>query len=379
MEKTIEFLEKFDKLREGTLSGAEKIALEAQLASDEELKNLFEQSEIVNQIIIASEASKIKEQIKKDLSKPKFQAGWWAVGGIFLFSAIGIVAIVKHSNNTAKPLAISENTDSQNTTYTQIYEKNIDENVQHIKTEKPQIVDNQKSPSKPNETEPKKKEVEIIQESTISKDFVNDSNLKGKENFQTKLDSKEEVSLTSSSSKAITKPIDPCADFKGDVEFETVPSCKGKSTGEVIFNLNSVKSGKKPYVFTVNGLSSSSKITSLASNEYLLIVKDANGCSVESPKKVLIGEKNCVERKDFVFNLNYDAIWQLNANEALKASTLVISDANGRVVLRKTIEDNLIEWNGESNTGQQILSGNYFYVLTYQEGSITQGTITLVK
>lgn len=375
MEKNIDWLEKFDALNKGLLSESEKQELEATMSNDKELMELFEKAQMVDQIVIASEALKLKAQMKKDLARPKNNFYLGLAGSLILLSSAGLVYFLNQpaQEKLTKAEQLTEiqlNDTLSEKSISNIEEKTVEKAVQHKETLT--LAHNLAE----KETLNPISEKESIQQPTETANVVE----LGQEKITLK-EPKENSPISSASTKSNTKPTDWCADFRAEVLFETFPSCRGAASGEVLIKTETQKLGKAPFVFWVNGVSSQSKISGLAPNEYILKVTDANGCSAESGKKVVIGEKTCSAKKDFVFNVNYDATWQITCRQGLKPSTLHISDANGRMVFQKTLEksEETVEWNGDSNTGQNVNSGNYFYVLSYADGSIDQGLITLVK
>jgi hypothetical protein len=364
MSSNTEMLEKIDLYFRGKLAPEEKEAFEKQMASDPELKTKMEISKIVDQMIVGKEAWNLKEQMKKDLNKPKSGSGKYMLILALLMTVSGIVFLFfnKEKNQTkisnyiqqqatpSLPLEIKDKTITSSGKHAQSMSKIIQPKIAKYKT-----------------TISTKADTTMLPKSEKIKTRI--------ANFPF-MDSKNEPLKQDS---VIIKKINPCEGLRPEVESFVMPSCKGAETGEIHVNPETVKGGTPPYIFLLEDRKSSANFDRLSAGSYQLTIVDANNCTVHSNKGIVVPEKTCTQ-KQYVFNPEYDGSWEIPYARDKRPVKFLILDKGGRIFYGSQVIEFLPGgWNGESSTGSTLEMGVYFFEITYADGSIDHGSILISR
>ena len=101
---------------------------------------------------------------------------------------------------------------------------------------------------------------------------------------------------------------------------------------------------------------------------------------VENAKKVIVGEKKCAVRKEYVFNPEYDSSWPIPYDNEKQTSSFKILEKSGKVFFQTSVSaSHPTEWKGESNTGLILGMGLYFFTIEYVDGSVDEGSIVVTR
>lgn len=103
MKENSDILDKIELYSKGKMRLEEKLAFENELATDEALREQFEFSQIVDQMIIGNETLKLKEQMQKDLynTKPKW-GSYLAVSLFALVASAGLFMVFNIKNEKSQ-------------------------------------------------------------------------------------------------------------------------------------------------------------------------------------------------------------------------------------------------------------------------------------
>ncbi len=129
------------------------------------------------------------------------------------------------------------------------------------------------------------------------------------------------------------------------------------------------------YVFSIDGINyqTSPQFSNVPAGEYLISVKDLNGCLPTPSKKIYV-----LDYPSF-FTPNgdgYNDTWVIK-NIKLKPNTVIsIFDRFGKLV--KQFNSNSEGWNGTFN-GQNLPATDYWFTLTLTNGNIIRGHFTLKR
>jgi len=154
------------------------------------------------------------------------------------------------------------------------------------------------------------------------------------------------------------------------------PKCGEK--GAIEFN---VSGAVQPYRFYSNGnLITSNNLSNLSSGDYLIEVKDANNCSVDSLIKLPASDSSSQILIPNIFTPNGDKIndlWELKTN-CMSQVNVELYNRWGNLVISY---DGLIKsWDGKQD-GNDVSQGVYFYKITTKQYSgkeeVFTGTVTL--
>lgn len=365
-------LEKIDRYTRGVMGGEERASFEKEIAYDERLQRKIELSMIVDQMVVAKEALKLKEQMRKDLYKSK--PNWGMYLGLALVSiaagggAFWAYQQTQKGGKEAKPQVQTAEVPTKTSS-----------NESTLAVPSPKEAD-----ARPTTTKP------LAKEATAKVPLVAQVSPQVLENKEEKTIHKEEKTQNSKETHVITErmesvpnpvpSINPCAGLQGDVDFSIVPSCKGEETGTVYIRTETVKGGKAPYTFSLGTRQSTSSFEHLASGEYDLWIKDAQDCRVEHKQKVFVPEKNCKKPQQYVFNPDYDHSWAIPYDRDKKPTRVVIQEKGGRVFYQSAVSDFLpADWAGDSNTGLALSFGLYFLTIEYADSSMDEATVMVTK
>ena len=370
MKESNEILDRIELYSKGKMSLEEKLAFESELSSNDALRDQFEFSQIVDQMVIMGEALKLKEQMGKDLNKAKSKIWSYLTASVFVLatSAGLFYALNKEEEkmHVIVPISVipkvAKQADNQKIKQTEIITPASPVAVKpFIKQEKKGNYSTSSTLSAP-KSEPVFLPLPVEVPSSAPTQAV------------------EPAKAVHESVKALVIDKDLCAGLIGQVEFYTVPSCRGQETGEVHLKAETVKGGHAPFSFTLGEKSSQKSFSQLASGQYSLFIRDANGCSVENSKKVVVGEKRCVDKKEYVFNPEYDLSWPIPYDTERQSVKIVIQEKGGKVFFQSAVSaSHPAEWRGESNTGLMLSMGIYFFTIEYADGSVDEGSIVVSR
>lgn len=383
MSSNDEILDKIERFTKGQMSPEEASSFEKEISLDKELKHQVELSEMAENLVVFHETAKLKAVMQKDFAAQKLrkQMIWGA-------SIVAILATSLLVWNFQKETEIKQK------------EKEITSFAQQKSVEQ---VETSGRKDKVSNSEMQKKMLESGKlKNTNSKVDLNNSIKQGDvktitpsdfklEKIET-LDNKEEKFVDASKSKESTSPkeniketesvsmITDVCDYKLEgVKFTVSPSCKGETNGKILVLKESIKGGKAPYSLTIDGRQSKNSFENLQAKEYILVVKDANGCSKQHQDKIRVAEISC-ETKQYVFNPEYDKMWQFPFNEDKSPRSIIIKNESGITFYSSDISGlSPSEWNGESNKGMISKPGVYFYSILYTDDSVDEGTIMISK
>lgn len=103
MRENNDILDSIERYTKGKMGLEEKLVFEKELASDESLREQLEFSQIVDQMIIGNETWKLKEQMQKDLYKPKPKWGKYLAVSLFaLVASAGLFFVFDKKEDKVK-------------------------------------------------------------------------------------------------------------------------------------------------------------------------------------------------------------------------------------------------------------------------------------
>ncbi|MBC7391602.1 MAG: hypothetical protein H7329_20565 [Opitutaceae bacterium] len=371
MKESNEILDRIELYSKGKMSFEEKLSFEKELSSDDTLQNQLEFSQIVDRMIIAGEALKLKEQMGKDLNGSKTNAWSYLAGSVFLLSTIaGLFMLFNRKED--KPKIVNQVSISP-----KIIRRVENTEGNRVEVQNPTLpIPKNKSVSK--QEQKTNGSSSLPEPKTVFIDPVSSTQMPVSGSNSGPTVEHEKTAVVQANTEVIKN--DLCASLIGEVEYNMVPSCKGQETGEVHLKAGTVKGGQGPFSFSMGNKSSQSSFSHLASGQYSLFIRDANGCSVENSKKVVIGEKNCQARKEYVFNPEYDPSWLIPFDTDKKAINFVIHEKSGKVFFQSTVSASQpSEWKGESNSGLTLGVGVYFFTIEYSDSSVDEGSIVVSR
>ena len=128
------------------------------------------------------------------------------------------------------------------------------------------------------------------------------------------------------------------------------------------------------YEYSLNGIDyqDSPNFTNLENGEYTVYVRDKNGCGINSEEVYLL-----MYPKYFTPNNDgHNDFWKIKFSENEPNLTVKIFDRYGKFI--KEINSNSIGWDG-TYLGKKSLSGDYWFVVTRENGKEFKGHFSLIR
>jgi hypothetical protein len=186
-----------------------------------------------------------------------------------------------------------------------------------------------------------------------------------------------EDSILPDAEKSSLQKTSDCDKVKLFSEFITESTCLNAARGRILFLAQTVSGGDPPYSFSIdNGATFSQKAAfdNVRAGQYNLMIKDARDCFT------FAGIANVQATEcDFRFAPGLGEVWEIPFNTD-KEGKLFIYSKDGRLIYSAAIgslPDHT--WNGESLSGEMLSLGVYMFRIEFKDGSIHNGTITIIK
>lgn len=163
-----------------------------------------------------------------------------------------------------------------------------------------------------------------------------------------------------------------------DVSASGIATITGATINDFDGNRNSVLieyTGVGNYEFSLDGsfFQDDPLFNAVAPGEYLVYVRDKNGCGLSSPFKIYVLDYP----RYFTPNGDgYNDVWEIKNLELLPASTISIFDRYGKLLKERRSTDS--SWNGLFN-GYPLPSDDYWFTLIFEDGRIMKGHFSLKR
>lgn len=156
-------------------------------------------------------------------------------------------------------------------------------------------------------------------------------------------------------------------------------TCSGEETGSIDTDNMDVRGGTLPYETTLKSVTEMEVLDRsdfLPEGEYLLTVKNNNGCS--TIKTLRIESKVCTQEISATFSPTYGETWPLPKVGGIDAYELSILDIRGNVIFT-TNTQNVSEWDGKNISGNIQPPGVYFLKGTFGSDMVLSGTVSVTQ
>ena len=154
-------------------------------------------------------------------------------------------------------------------------------------------------------------------------------------------------------------------------------TCSDRSQGRILFLTQSLRGGTPPYEFSINGgkvFESRALFDNLQGGNYRLAVRDADQCISETG----IAEVRNMEC-DFRFAPGLGEVWEIPFITD-KEGKLSLYSKDGKLLYSVAIGPYSGKtWDGRSLQGEMLPLGVYMFQLAFEDGSLYQGTVTIIK
>jgi len=169
----------------------------------------------------------------------------------------------------------------------------------------------------------------------------------------------------------------PCKLIVIQAKIHSEESCVDKPTGKI--SLSSITGGSPPYKFSFNNYNFSSKdvFMNIGEGMHQVTIKDSKGC-IQS-FEIEIPGKECLAEKPSKFSPDLGETWEYPVAPGGNAKVRLY-DVAGRIVFETTIVNGYpTVWDGTGNHGSYIKAGAYIYQIINENGTVKEGSVTLVR
>lgn len=340
----------------------QRLKVDEELALEVEVQKLIP-SAVVDYRLIEVEklVSSKKSQFMKDSSSNWNKTIWSAsitivaVVSLFFFLQKKEDNVVAVNNEEAQSKAITVINQKENISNTeQVVETSVKKSEENLGLKKPI------SPKQ----EAQKKSTDVV---VVSKPLVDVEEKKPEELIQS------EVKYPIQESEMPKVAQDPCLERKIKAFVQAEKPHTGKSDGRL--EILNTKGGKAPYLYSKDGkeFQDENSFEGLKAGNYAIFVKDQDGCQSIVEANYLLQ----YQLMEYVFNPN-ETIWQIPTNEERAGQILIFDKSGQQVYMRNFGKAEKCEWSGVSFNGTTLSPGVYVYKLTYSNGDLDQGRVTIV-
>lgn len=170
---------------------------------------------------------------------------------------------------------------------------------------------------------------------------------------------------------------DPClsAHFKAFV-YETRP-CRGKNEG--MLEIQQAKGGTPPYLYSLDKGKTYHKealFKQLSAGNYTISIKDDNGCEGIIYAHFALDPKTCSDLAQYSFNPHVET-WEPPLTADKSGNITIVDRFGNQLYLRNFSQNERLIWDGSALNGQLLSAGSYVYTITYGDGTIERGNVTL--
>jgi hypothetical protein len=364
MNQEHDIYEEIDRYLNEELSEAELVQFNEKLSGNAEFKSLVEAQRTANEIIFYQQMSLLKTRMSNDLNKGNNGSLRW--DKIIVFSALIISTVLYTyiqynkpvSSKPAGPVASSQNSKEKiNTPIDQPIADN------HSKVAATTI-------SKAAQYDQDSIRKESTKEQTLAVNHEKDPGLIGADK---EVKVKETIPVSDQMAKINCETVNITADIKVDY----TSGNDGEAT--VVIDKFSVKGGMGPYSYALDqsDFDKDNRFTGIKDGTHHVRIKDHNNCISEVKKEVIV--KTPHKEIDEAFVPSQGEHWKFPIKDNADADITIVSKA-GSIVYTATISSGYPnEWDGRSNTGVELETGNYYFVIKYAANEIVKGHVSIVR
>ncbi len=371
MNPIYDIYEEIDRYLYHQLSESELAAFNKKLLTDADFKSIVDAQKIANEVIIDQEMIKLKARMSKEMNADNTGSGPW--GKIIIFSALVVTsaALYMYSQSSS-----SDSEDNKNIAVTAITQTNTATKEHQKETT---VTPNDKYKTT---TQKSKATVDMEQKITDALPVVEvqkESVLSIKETVHSSVirPQKEEIKQAIQAADQIAKVNCETLHISAEVIVDYGFEADGEAT--IIIKSLSVKGSLAPYTYAIDqsAFESAPRFDGIKDGVYHVRVKDHNGCIAQVKKEVIV--KTPVKEIDDAFAPAYGERWKFPV-KANKEATISIFNKAGTPVYITTLSGGYPEeWDGRNNSGVELESGNYYFVIQYSSHEILKGYISIVK
>ncbi|MDF2454400.1 MAG: hypothetical protein K0R51_393 [Cytophagaceae bacterium] len=369
MNPKYDIYEEIDRYLSGELSEAELDAFNKKLSTDAEFKSIVDAQKLANEIIIDQEMIKLKARMNKEMNADNMGSGPW--GKLLILSAVVVTSAalytyINYSSSDKEedkkvlidmPLAIHVPPTKEQTKEAESISK---EKVNSIPSSK-EVIDSKFESTTIVPSQEKKTETIVPVTETIPV-FI---------------PQKEEVKQAATAVEQLAKVNCATVHITAQVRVDYGFGNDGEAT--IIIDELSVKGGKAPYSYSIDqsAFDGDARISGIKDGTYHVRIKDGNHCVSEIKKEIVV--KTPVKEIDEAFAPAHGERWKFPLKPSADANITIYNKAGVTVYTTPISGGYPEEWDGKTNAGVELESGNYYFAIQYSARDVVRGHISIVK
>lgn len=350
----------------GNLKGEELSSFEERLATDSQFSSEVERHKKVQELVLLKglleTRGKLDEIRRIKNAKPNGSSNHW--GKIFL---LGISAVL--IGGLFLWLNKKENKLEKQTLATSVENKNNSNEANQSSEDLFQKPEEEKAKNRRREEKQAKNDsISEVEESKAHADPIP---------APSKDDTTSVLPASKPKETSNTGEYNPCKSVSIQSKINSEESCMDKPTGKI--SLSSITGGTSPYKISFNnsGFSSREVFVNVGEGKHWLTIQDAKGCT--QAFEVEVSGKECFVEKPAKFSPDLGETWEYPVDPGANAKVRLY-DAAGSVVFETTISGGYPKhWDGIGNNGSYIKAGAYIYQIINGNGTIKEGSVTIVR
>lgn len=372
MNPKYDIYEEIDRYLNEELSEAELDAFNKKLSTDAEFKSIVDAQKLANEIIIDQEMIRLKARMTKEMNADNTGSGPW--GKLLILSAVVVTSAALYTysqyssseTEAVKEISVAAPTpqetvaeQNQNSASFEPVVKNNKNNTNDVKALEHTVA------RVSEETTPV---VEHTKDMAVTKDIPNTTVLTpAKEDVKQAAMAAEQIAKVNCATVRITAQVHVDYGFDND----------GEAT--IVIDQLSVKGGKAPYSYSIDQstFDSDTRISGIKDGTYHVRIKDGNQCVSEVKKEIVV--KTPVKEIDEAFAPAHGERWKFPLKPSADATVTIYNKAGATVYTTHVSAGYPEEWDGRSNAGVELESGNYYFAIQYSAREVVKGHISIVR
>lgn len=359
MSKTDPYYEAIEKFMDGSMSEQERSGFEKSLQEDSVLAKKYQAYQLADQLVFENRLLAVKEGVQAAHQKSIKQNKSLKLGLLGAALLVGAGAAWYGLSN----------------------DKVEDKKLPEIEQKAIKVVEQEAvvAPSEPTQSVPKAAKQEAsstLLEKPTQTQVTTSSAIEEKSHEALAplnvVEHKPNVVDNHSTTEKVEKA-DPCANVHLTAETHATAACAGQKNGSVY--LSGFKGGKSPYAYTLYTLKGVEvSALELEAGSYKASIKDEQGCTTEIPS-IEVKSKKC--QVAYHFNPFVGESWQIPVHS--KTGELTVLDKTGNVYFSVSVPSGTeVHWDGQSSAGE-LKTGHFLFHIQYTDGTLEQGTISIVR
>lgn len=360
---------------QGRLSEEESEVFEVQLQQDEQLSARVRQESLIQDLVVRQAVQSKMDHLNLNPSGPQWRSRLlW--GGLLALITGAVVAVLFFNGSESQTVPdVAHQPKQKNTTKTTT-PKEDEQTAPRASSpdtaaEAP-ATENQKA-KKSAATSPKDTTMEILLPDSSMIVTPDTSGKDTSQHIATTTPEPDTLDNEAEDNEADQKEKEP-KNCQLTATIDSSPSCIDSPTGVV--EVWEVTGGKRPYIVTIDKQQTSG-LSDIPAGKYSVLIEDDQNCTYT--ETITVKEELCVDEKTHVYNLRLQNNWEYPVSNKF-SGTLQITDRNGRVIWRETIQEGYPEgWNGNTLHGNAVTTGAYAVIIKHTNGKTARLTLNVVN